>query len=168
LARIWDGIGFPAVESLMPACRERDCAVGPAPGRSWVLFPLAALILSAWAPAATAQLAMTESIQSLSASASASAATEGAPATPAAPDDVDRPEWIVNVATYADVDLARRHAQRLATEGFEAAVREEKVRGRSSYRVVIESLSTESAAQSALTHLADRDGERAAWVMRKR
>jgi hypothetical protein len=121
------------------------------------------------APVPPPQRAMAGSLQQGPTPAPA-AAIDGAlaPAPAPPPENLDRPEWIVNVATYADVDLARQHAQRLVGEGFKAAVREEKVRGRSSFRVVIESLSTESAAQSALTHLADQYGERAAWVMRKR
>lgn len=80
----------------------------------------------------------------------------------------DRAEWIVNVATYATPELAQQHAQLLVAENLDAAVRHEKVRGRSSYRVVIEGLPTEAAAQSAIADLGARYGVRSAWAMRKK
>lgn len=77
-------------------------------------------------------------------------------------------EWIVNVATYAAPDLAQQHAQQLIAQNFNATVRHETVRGRSSYRVVIEGLNTEAAAQSAVADLGTKYGVRSAWAMRKR
>jgi hypothetical protein len=77
-------------------------------------------------------------------------------------------EWIVNVATYAAPELAQQHAQQLIAQNFQATVRDETVRGRSSYRVVIEGLGTEAAAQSAVADLGTKYGVRSAWAMRKR
>ena len=77
-------------------------------------------------------------------------------------------EWIVNVASYPMIEAAQEHAQTLIAQNYKAGVRHETVRGRSSYRVVIEGLPTEVAAQSAARELQSRYGIRAAWVLRKR
>lgn len=82
--------------------------------------------------------------------------------------EADRAEWIVNVATYAAPELAQQHAQQLIAQNFNAKVRDETVRGRASYRVVIEGLPTEAAAQSAVADLGTKWGVRSAWAMRKR
>jgi hypothetical protein len=74
----------------------------------------------------------------------------------------------VNVATYAAPEMAQQHAQQLIAQNFKANVRQETVRGRSSYRVVIEGLPTEAAAQAAVADLGTRWGVRSAWAMRKR
>ena len=89
-----------------------------------------------------------------------------APVAP--PQEGDRAEWIVNVATYASPELAQQHAQQLIAQNFKATVRPETVRGRSSYRVVIEGIPSEAAAQSAVADLGTRWGVRSAWAMRKR
>lgn len=86
----------------------------------------------------------------------------------APPPASDRAEWIVNVATYASPELAQQHAQQLVAQDFKATVRPETVRGRSSYRVVIEGIPSEAAAQSAVADLGTRWGVRSAWAMRKR
>ncbi|MCC2658658.1 MAG: hypothetical protein K0Q76_3766 [Panacagrimonas sp.] len=80
----------------------------------------------------------------------------------------ERAEWIVNVATYAAPESAQQHAQQLIAQNFDATVRHETVRGRSSYRVVIEGLTSEAAAQSAVADLGSKWGVRSAWAMRKR
>lgn len=89
-------------------------------------------------------------------------------ALPPLPADGSGAEWIVNVATYVEPDMARHHAEQLIALGYQATVRPETVRGRSSYRVVIEGLPTEAAAQSAVADLGTRHGVRSAWAMRKR
>ena len=81
---------------------------------------------------------------------------------------LDRPEWIINVATFSSPEDAKRHVDQLTAAGFKATARQETVRGRASYRVVIESLATEAAAQSALADLSTRHGFVSAWSMRKR
>ena len=58
-------------------------------------------------------------------------------------------EWIVNVATYPSIESAEQHVQQLIAQNYAASVRHETVRGRSSYRVVIEGIPSEVAAQSA-------------------
>lgn len=105
------------------------------------------------------------------------AAADVAAVTSAAPEDaalpveeevIDRPEWIINVATHASYEDAQRHMEQLQSTGFKATVRQETVRGRASHRVVIESLPSEAAAKSALANLSKRYGIESAWVMRKR
>ena len=89
-------------------------------------------------------------------------------ATPVEEEVIDRPEWIINVATHASYEDAQRHVEQLKSTGFMATVRQETVRGRASHRVVIESLPSEAAAKSALANLSKRYGIESAWVMRKR
>lgn len=95
-------------------------------------------------------------------------ATPALPDLPPLPADGSGAEWIVNVATYVEPETARHHAEQLIALNYQATVRPETVRGRSSYRVVIEGLPTEAAAQSAVADLGTRYGVRSAWAMRKR
>lgn len=80
----------------------------------------------------------------------------------------DVAEWIVNVASYPSIESAEEHVQQLNAQSYAASVRHETVRGRSSYRVVIEGIPSEVAAQSAVSDLSSRLGVRTAWVLRKR
>ena len=82
--------------------------------------------------------------------------------------DLDRAEWIVNVATYADPERAQQHARQLVEQRFHAAVRPETINRRAAYRVVIEGLPDESTAQSVVSDLGNRYGWSSAWAMRKR
>lgn len=94
----------------------------------------------------------------------ASAQTGGvdavAPASPAL-------EWIVNVATYASLQSAEQQAEQLRAQNFRTSIRRETVRGRTSYRVVVEGLSSETAAYAAQQALVSQYGLRQAWVFRK-
>ncbi len=93
---------------------------------------------------------------------------ESAMIAPAPPVPESLPaEWIVNVASYPSDEAAQQHAQQLVAENYVASVRQETVRGRASYRVVIEGMPTEAAAQSAAAALSSRYGLQSAWVLRK-
>ncbi|MCC2657816.1 MAG: hypothetical protein K0Q76_2924 [Panacagrimonas sp.] len=87
---------------------------------------------------------------------------------PAVALDAPGPEWIVNVATYEDALTAQQHVQQFQGQGFNAAVRQESIKNRTSYRVVIEGLPNESAARSVVADLGARYGVKSAWAMRKR
>lgn len=76
-------------------------------------------------------------------------------------------EWIINVETFPSLESAERQAEQLRSQNFLTDIRRETVRGRSSYRVVIEGLATEHAANSVLHMLVSRLGFRQAWVLRK-
>lgn len=77
-------------------------------------------------------------------------------------------EWIVNVATHPSLEAAELQAAQLNQRNFRTSIRRETVRGRSSYRVVIEGLATEQAANTAVRTLGSEMGLRQAWVFRKR
>lgn len=104
----------------------------------------------------------------LSPSPSPSSPESAAAAEQQAIPEAERPEWIINVATHANADDAKRHVDQLIAAGFKATARQETVRGRTSYRVVIERLPSETAAQSALADLNAKYGNGSAWSMRKR
>lgn len=76
-------------------------------------------------------------------------------------------EWIVNVATHPTIESAEAQAAQLRAQKFAAGIRRETVRGRSSYRVVIEGLATEQAANDLAKTLVSDLGLRQAWVLRK-
>jgi hypothetical protein len=76
-------------------------------------------------------------------------------------------EWIVNVATHPSLEAAEFQATQLRARNYQTSIRRETVRGRSSYRVVIEGLATEQAANTAVRTLASEMGLRQAWVFRK-
>jgi hypothetical protein len=91
---------------------------------------------------------------------------------PLAPRDADgdvapSSEWIVNVQTYASSEAAEYVAAQLRERQILATVRPEIVRGRSSYRVVVEGLATEDDAKAVLRRVAE-NGARRAWILRKR
>lgn len=134
--------------------------------------PAAAALVAYAALSTGSNLSTTLSIPSVPTAAAEPAPTATTTTTPAPAvaeeAALDRPEWIINVATYSAADDAKRHVERLTANGFKATSRQETVRGRVSYRVVIESLPSEAAAQSALADLSTRTGNDAAWVMRKR
>lgn len=92
-------------------------------------------------------------------------------ATPAAPEVAPEQsttgEWIVNVATYPSQETAEFEVKKLRAQNLAARIRPETVRGRSSYRVVIEGLASEQAANAALKTVVANEGMRKAWVFRK-
>lgn len=90
------------------------------------------------------------------------------PATaPAGSEMQPHAEWIVNVAVHPTLESAQAQVQQLVAQGFNADVRQEMVRGRTSYRVVIEGIPTEVGAQAARADLESRFGLDSAWVLRK-
>ncbi len=76
-------------------------------------------------------------------------------------------EWIVNVATFPSLESAEQQAEQLRSQHLATGIRSETVRGRSAYRVVIEGLATEDAANKVLSLLVSRLGLRQAWAFRK-
>ncbi|MCC2659083.1 MAG: hypothetical protein K0Q76_4191 [Panacagrimonas sp.] len=127
---------------------------------------MATTLTSSKSPAAAAPVEAPTAKQTTPAAIIAAAPPADAP--PVAEETLDRPEWIINVATFSSPEDAKRHVDQLTAAGFKATARQEIVRGRASYRVVIESLATEAAAQSALADLSTRHGFVSAWSMRKR
>lgn len=77
-------------------------------------------------------------------------------------------EWMVNVASYSTPEFAEQQKRELIARGFPATVRNETVRGRASYRLVIEGMPTEAAALTTVGELDARLGLQSAWVLRKR
>jgi hypothetical protein len=85
-----------------------------------------------------------------------------------APADADPGgEWIINVETYASLESAEQQAAKLRAQNIQATIRNETVRGRSSYRVVVEGLATEIDAHAMRDRLVSTLGMRQAWVFRK-
>jgi hypothetical protein len=78
------------------------------------------------------------------------------------------PEWIVNVTTVTDIEEARQHIATLTSAGYPATLRKEIVRGRASYRVVIEGISNEQGAHRTAQLLATKMGYTTAWPLQKR
>lgn len=163
------GYGAPVIvvptEQPAPAPETTTVAMATAPGLKWTeSLETDTSNLQPVAPAA----AEVASIEEPSAApvAVAPAPVVEMPGSNAA--DSSGAEWIVNVATYAAPELAQQHAQQLIAQNFKATVRHETVRGRSSYRVVIEGLTSETAANSAVADLGTKWGVRSAWAMRKR
>lgn len=89
--------------------------------------------------------------------------TAGAP--PTAPTG---PEWIVNVMTVTDPDVAKQHLATLTEAGYPASLRTEMVRGRASYRVIIGGIGNEQGARRTAQLLASKMGYTAAWPLQKR
>lgn len=147
--------------------------------RNRVLYPTLARIAQESAAAAVARLEreaqQVVAAPTIDAAAAANAFLDSAPpaAGPLWPSDapaadLERAEWIVNVATYSDPERAQQHARQLVEQRFRAAVRPETINRRAAYRVVIEGLPDESAAQSVVSDLGNRYGLGSAWAMRKR
>ncbi|MGH8517420.1 MAG: SPOR domain-containing protein [Panacagrimonas sp.] len=78
------------------------------------------------------------------------------------------PEWIVNVMTVTDPDVAKQHIATLTSAGYPAMLRKEFVRGRASYRVVIGGISNEQGARRTAQLLSSKMGYTAAWPLQKR
>ncbi|TDU30734.1 cell division septation protein DedD [Panacagrimonas perspica] len=78
------------------------------------------------------------------------------------------PEWIVNVMTVTDPELAKQHQAVLTRAGYPATVRMETVRGRSSYRIVISGIGSEQGARRTAQLLASKMGYSGAWPLQKR
>lgn len=76
-------------------------------------------------------------------------------------------EWIVNVATHSSLESAEFQAAQLRTRNLPASIRRETVRGRTAYRVVVDGLATEQAANGVVRTLVSDLGVRQAWVFRK-
>jgi cell division septation protein DedD len=85
-----------------------------------------------------------------------------------APPPLAGPEWIVNILTVSDRAQADEHVRRLTAAGYPATLREETVRGRSSFRVVIVSVPSEQGAQRLAKLVAEQLGYRGAWALQKR
>ncbi len=98
----------------------------------------------------------------------ANAALATMPATAGAPTEGAGPEWIVNVMTLTDPDVARQHLATLNEAGYPAALRTEMVRGRSSFRIIIGGISSEQGARRTAQLLASKMGYTAAWPLQKR
>lgn len=94
------------------------------------------------------------------------ASEEGADAIPQPPHA--GPEWIVNVASFGDGEAGARAVARLTEGGFAAALRQETVRGRASWRAVITGFSTETQANQAARRVVSDYGYRTAWALRTR
>lgn len=99
-----------------------------------------------------------------------SAVQAPAPAVAAVPaaEEPTGPEWIVNVMTVTDPKVAEEHLQRLTTAGYPALLRSERVRGRSSYRLIIPGLSSDQAANRVVELLKKNLGYVGAWSLQKR
>lgn len=80
----------------------------------------------------------------------------------------DGPEWIVNVMTVTDPNVAQQHIARLTGAGYPATLRNEIVRGRASYRVIITGISNEQGARRTAQLLSSKMGYTGAWSLRKR
>lgn len=78
------------------------------------------------------------------------------------------PEWIVNVMTVTDPEVANRHLKTLTDAGYPAVLRQEIVRGRGSYRIVIGGIANEAGARRVAELLATKLGYAAAWPLQKR
>ena len=76
-------------------------------------------------------------------------------------------EWIVNVATHSSLESAEFQAAQLRSRNLPASIRRETVRGRTAYRVVVDGLATEQAANGVVRTLVSDLGVRQAWVFRK-
>lgn len=87
------------------------------------------------------------------------------PAT--APQAAGNPEWIVNVMTLTDPKLANDHLTELARLGYPAQLRQETVRGRVSYRLVVGGIGSEQGARRTAQLLAGK-GYPGAWPLQKR
>ncbi len=91
-----------------------------------------------------------------------------APSPDIAPPETEpaHPTWIVNVASFPDHALAERAVSKLKDAGFVATIREEIVRARTSYRVVVAGLASEEQATSATRRLVKELGFTTAWTLR--
>jgi cell division septation protein DedD len=77
-----------------------------------------------------------------------------------------RPEWLVNVDSFADPTRAQQLLDVLKGAGYPAALRTQLVQGVPSYRVVIPGLSTESEANTVVSDLEQHFELTSAWVLR--
>ncbi|MGQ0698256.1 MAG: SPOR domain-containing protein [Panacagrimonas sp.] len=98
----------------------------------------------------------------------AGAATDVAVTSPAPTAPPPGPEWIVNVTSFSSPVEADEHVQILVKAGYPASLRTEMVRGRASYRVVVQGLTSQQAAERTVGLLADKMGYTTAWVLQKR
>jgi cell division septation protein DedD len=90
------------------------------------------------------------------------------PLSPDVPADAEsRGEWIINIDTYPSQETAELQAAKLRAQDIQASIRSETVRGRSSYRVVVEGLASEGDANAVRDRLVSTLGMRQAWVFRK-
>jgi len=96
------------------------------------------------------------------------AASPTVPAAAGTPPEAAGPEWIVNVMTLTDPELAKQHQAVLAKAGYPATLRTETVRGRSSYRIVIGGIGSEQGARRTAQLLASKMGYTGAWPLQKR
>lgn len=78
------------------------------------------------------------------------------------------PEWIVNVMTVTDPEVANRHLKTLVDAGYPAVLRQETVRGRGSYRIIIGGIANEVGARRVADLLVSKMGYAAAWPLQKR
>ncbi|MCC2657309.1 MAG: hypothetical protein K0Q76_2417 [Panacagrimonas sp.] len=140
-----------------PAPAPADTAVAPAPDQPAAASPPDGDSKSAPAPSAPA-------------AASGAAATMQANAQSAAAEGSSGsgPEWIVNVMTVTDPDVAKQHIATLTGAGYPATLRKEVVRGRTSYRVIISGISNEQGARRTAQLLSSKMGYTTAWPLQKR
>ncbi len=85
-----------------------------------------------------------------------------------APEVILPGEWIVNVSSHSNLDVAQERVEKLESAGFIAAVRSEIVRGLNSYRVVIQGIESEEVADSVVSDLQSKHGLQSAWAFRVR
>lgn len=77
-------------------------------------------------------------------------------------------EWLINVVSVSDPIEAERHRRRISEKGYRTSLRTELVRGRPSYRVVVDGLDNADAADSAVQLLSSKLGYTTAWILHKR
>ncbi len=77
-------------------------------------------------------------------------------------------EWIINVMTLSNRENANKHMEHLIAQGHPASIRAEKVRGRMSYRIVLEGIGSGREAQHLVGVLKAEMGYESAWALQKR
>lgn len=97
-----------------------------------------------------------------------SAGAEPSESVMVAPPPIEGPEWIVNVMTVTNRTVAVGAVERLREAGYDGALRSETVRGRSSYRVIVAGIESESEAYRTVSLLQTKMGFRGAWALQKR
>lgn len=78
------------------------------------------------------------------------------------------PEWIINIMTLSNRESANTHLEHLIAQGYPVSIRTEKVRGRLSYRLVLEGVGSGHGAQRLVGVLKADMGYESAWALQKR
>lgn len=137
-----------------------DVALAPPPTSAGVIAPTIASQPGAEKSAKKAADALSET----------ATAEKSAPDTVpgSSPDLAPDTEWLINVVSVSDPVDAERHRRRISAKGYRTSLRTELVRGRPSYRVVVDGLENAEAADSAVQLLSSQLGYTAAWILHKR